>query len=243
MLPCQRLERQEGETLNPFLTLGICDDEKEEATFFSSLGSDGNFVRRCSEKPQSNKKRTWGIPDFDAQCNGQRLFEISINEESVVLDLEHRLRSTGSDIWDSALVLSHALNRVSLIEERDSCGFAGKTVLELGSGTGAVGLVCAKCLHCERVVATDLEASLGLIERNVKSNALGTRVSCFALDWKDEVKPSQIMSITNNEKLDVIVGSDLFLPFAKDLLQPLARTLSDLLQPSCSSPCAVRGAI
>jgi SAM-dependent methyltransferase len=236
---CQRIETQEVEPLNPFLTLGICDDEEEEATFFSSLGSDGEFVQRCSGKRKSKGRRSWGIPDFDAQCNGQRSFEILINEQSVLLELEHRLRSTGSDLWDSALVLSHALNRLSLIEGYDSCDLADKTVLELGSGTGAVGLVCAKCLHSGRVVATDLEANLGLIERNIKSNGLGTSVSCLALDWKDELKSSRIMSITNNKKLDVIVGSDLFLPFAKDLLQPLARTLSDLLRPSCSSTCAV----
>jgi Lysine methyltransferase len=240
MLPCQRIETKDDETLNPFLTLGICDDEKGEATFFSSLGSDGEFAQRCSAGTRKLKgKRTWGIPDFDAQCNGRRSFEITINEQIVVLALEHRLRSTGSDLWDSALVLSHALNRLSLIEGSDSCDLAGKTVLELGSGTGAVGLVCAKCLHSGTVIATDLEANLGLIERNIISNSLGTSVSCLALDWKDGVKASRIMSVTNNKKLDVIVGSDLFLPFAKDLLQPLARTLSDLLHPSCSSPCAV----
>lgn len=241
MLPSQEVETQEDEALNPFLTLGVCDDEKEEATFFSSLGSDevGFCLQHFSAKRTSKEKRAWGIPDFDAQCNGQCSYEIMINEQSVVLALEHRLRSTGSDLWDSALVLSHALNRVSLIEGSDACGLAGRTVLELGSGTGAVGLVCAKCLQSETVVSTDLEANLELIERNIKSNSLATRVFSCALDWKDEFQASRIMSITNNKKLDVIVGSDLFLPFAKDLLQPLARTLSDLLDPSCSAPHAV----
>ena len=219
----------DDDEINPFLSLGVYtadsvvdgtvdrNDENQDvlATLFSSSTDLSTPVQAVK------RRRQWGIPEFEQQCNGDCCFEISINDETVFVHLEHRRYSTGSDIWDSALVLSHALSRLQTL--------TNKTVVELGSGTGAVGLVCAKCLHANRVILTDLPANLELIERNRAANSLTlTAVSLFALDWEDETAVHRLME-TERAPLDVVIGSDLFLPFAKHLLQPLARTIRDLL--------------
>jgi hypothetical protein len=233
------LDGLDDEELNPFLTLGLCDYEKDEdvpSTFAGGSDRDATALRSLLAPAQipaptaKTRHRNWGIPTFEEQCNGRCTFDITINEKTVVLELEHRRCSTGSDLWDSALVLSHALARLSVIEGSDTMeSLEGKSVLELGSGTGAVGIVCAKCLMADRVILTDLQPNLVLIERNVHKNNVGQCI-VESLEWQDETAVSRALLESNsNCSLDLIVGSDLFLPFAKHLLQPLARTLRDLL--------------
>jgi hypothetical protein len=240
-----------SEELNPFLTLGLCldEDDADPASTFSGSNVRDSAVLRSLLSPSQplaptpkTRHRNWGIPSFEEQCNGRRTFDITINERTVVLNLEHRRCSTGSDLWDSALVLAHALARLSAIEGTNITlkSLQGKSVLELGSGTGAVGLVCAKCLMADMVILTDLEPNLVLVERNVRYNNVD-RCIVSSLDWQDETAPSRALRESKSSRLlDLIVGSDLFLPFAKHLLQPLARTLRDLLvNPMCCAPHAI----
>jgi hypothetical protein len=233
---------QDDDEVNPFLTLGLSDDINEDLSpaFDNRLDRDAAALRSLlalvpppstsTKETQLQNQRNWGIPSFEEQCNGLCTVEITVHEKTVVLELEHRRFSTGSDLWDSALVLSHALAEMTLIEGTDSKSVRGKSVLELGSGTGAVGLVCARCLMADRVIMTDLEQNLGLIERNVHRNQLVGAASWQVLDWQDDTAVANVFSkLKDSSPLDLIVGSDLFLPFAKHLLQPLARTLRDLL--------------
>lgn len=58
--------------------------------------------------------------------------------------------SHAGTVWDGALVLAY------FFEKQNTPLFLGKNVLELGSGTGVLGL-CVALLGPERVYLTDLE--------------------------------------------------------------------------------------
>ena len=75
----------------------------------------------------------------------------------------------GGYVWDAGYILGdHVIARED--EWRGSAAASSRPrVLELGAGTGVVGLMLAKAVECD-VVATDLPELLGLMERNVSRN-------------------------------------------------------------------------
>lgn len=80
-----------------------------------------------------------------------------------VLQKQRSLGISGA-LWDCGIFLSHALCSPSLTRL-----VRGRRVLELGSGTGFVGIVAA-ALGAKEVVLTDLEAVLPLTRSNVQAN-------------------------------------------------------------------------
>jgi len=80
-----------------------------------------------------------------------KLLEISQIEEG----------DTGVVVWDAALVLAKYLE----LRKEDICG---KKIIELGSGTGVVGLAAAT-LGAD-VIVSDLEDNLQLMKQNISSN-------------------------------------------------------------------------
>ncbi|EPS95878.1 hypothetical protein FOMPIDRAFT_1032670 [Fomitopsis schrenkii] len=95
----------------------------------------------------------------------------------------------GGTAWPAGEVLSRYIARRGSLE--------GQTVLELGSGTGLVGLVAGK-LGAE-VWITDQAPLLLIMRRNVEMNDLSSRVHVTELDWgspipRDIPPPSLILA-------------------------------------------------
>ena len=224
----------EDEEVNPFLSLDA-----------NALADDANAPPRRG-KPRT--ARDWGIPTFSDQID-RKITSYRLCD-SVTVHLEHRLHSTGSDLWDSSLVMAHAIG--NWIPD-----MSGWHVVELGSGTGAVGLYCSKALGAH-VVLTDLRDNLALLERNRAENGLELDVDIAALDWTADVLPEVVAR--GGQGVDLILGSDLckcrkdslfrrfksllihllfsffpiisrptVLPFAPNLLDPLAKTLHSIM--------------
>jgi hypothetical protein len=211
------------------------DDEynNDELNPFSSLGDEicDAFLTSEREAPTSKWSRAarvdWGIPSFQeqidrnitnftlARLDGTPLEEIS---KSVTIELQHRKHSTGSDLWDSALVLAHALPLPSFLQtilKADNCNqvvdalwFHETRILELGSGTGALGLYCAKCLGAKHVTMTDLPANLDLIQSNAQLNEIFCKdhITIAPLDWADAEDSNEEVF---QEGFDLIIGTDL----------------------------------
>lgn len=240
MADSQVLGDKSDDEQNPFLTLGAEDD------LFS------NDLTSSTLKPRLPRPN-WGIPSFEDQCNGINTFTLfRFNEQdnyikgaqrdSIIVELEHRRNSTGSDLWEAALVLAHALDRPMPEDGSDdrtvttSLFREARSVIELGSGTGALGLYAAHVLGARAVALTDLMPNLDLLRSNSDRNA-STRIGAaavevFALDWIDTTIPLQLVKWKDSEApagVDLILGSDLFLPFAPHLLDSLARTIRDLM--------------
>lgn len=84
---------------------------------------------------------------------------------------------TGLTVWDGAVVLSKYL-------EYSGLPISGKSVLEVGAGTGLVGVV-ASVLGASHVVLTDLDYCLANLQETVEANKpnLKGRVETKELDW------------------------------------------------------------
>ncbi|CAD7952937.1 unnamed protein product [Amoebophrya sp. A25] len=100
---------------------------------------------------------------------------------------------TNDVVWDAGLVLCYMLVKSPELVR-------GKTVLELGAGTGVVGLT-AWALGAKRVVLTDLEEALPHLHKNVSLNLL---------DLNNEVdrRSESVLSDTHGATEDI----DLSLP-------------------------------
>lgn len=109
---------------------------------------------------------------------------------------------TAARIWDGALVLAAWV----LEQPQDFALFCGKSVLEIGSGTGLVGLAVAKRFghRCERVVLSDAdEAVATVLRRSLMENEVSTKnVSAIVLHWSESD-----LSLYDGA-FDVILGSD-----------------------------------
>ncbi|KAM4700469.1 EEF1A lysine methyltransferase 3 [Discoglossus pictus] len=117
-------------------------------------------------------------------------------------------------VWDAALYLC------SYFEE-NKLNFKGKRVLELGAGTGIVGILVS--LLGGQVTLTDLPHALPQIRKNVNANLLSHHVSCVsALSWGlDQEKFPQ--------DYDFILGADIV--YLKESYPLLIQTLQYLCGP------------
>lgn len=204
--------------------------------FFEEIGKVAdNHAKSCGNRPPA---RNWGLPSFKDQIDRRiTYYDLKVPPHSIRLNLEFRKHSTGSDLWDSALVLANYLPLLNL---------QGKRVVELGSGVGAVGLMCKR--FGASITLTDLPENCDLIRRNALENGFNVlnMEKPQSLDKDDIVSDDATVRVcpirwgTTSDHLpthlirqggvDLILGSDLFLPYATDLLQPLCITIAALLE-------------
>eukprot|EP00439_Symbiodinium_sp_Y106_P071926 s1421_g13.t1 len=101
----------------------------------------------------------------------------------------------GNLLWDGALALCR------FFASEWSPAVAGKSALELGAGTGVVGLTLGH-LGAAPVCITDSEKELlPLMEQNIQANSLGSCTMARRLDWGDETSYMR-------EKPDLLVAAD-----------------------------------
>lgn len=120
---------------------------------------------------------------------------------------------TASTVWDAGIVLAtHAF------AERH-----GSALLDLGSGTGIVGLAAAASGRFERVVLTDLPTVVPLLQRNASANALHSAVEVLPLAWDDE---QMLRRVAARGPFELIVGGDLL--YRPPVVPPLLHALRAL---------------
>lgn len=151
-------------------------------------------------------------------CRGLELLIRQKPKESLAL-------GTGVAVWDAGRVLATLVSSESLSPLRP-----GSSVLELGSGTGVVGLACAAA-GASRVVLTDLSRMLPLLRDNAAStNSLLSRgpvVAVAELEWGvtgvDQFKAAHF---PEPAEPDAIVGADVV--FIESQITPLLTVLKAL---------------
>ncbi|KAK1289788.1 hypothetical protein QJS10_CPB18g00689 [Acorus calamus] len=127
--------------------------------------------------------------------------KLRIHEMENVTDPKTGRTLTGSWLWESSLYLSEWLTtQTHLI-------LVGKTVVELGAGTGLPGLTAA-IIGSNRVILTDVEPLLPGLRKNVESNGLGDRVEVRELVWGLEGNDCAEGLIEG--KIDLVLMSNVF---------------------------------
>eukprot|EP00933_Yihiella_yeosuensis_P037599 TRINITY_DN31594_c0_g1_i2.p1 TRINITY_DN31594_c0_g1~~TRINITY_DN31594_c0_g1_i2.p1 ORF type:complete len:197 (-),score=32.98 TRINITY_DN31594_c0_g1_i2:514-1068(-) len=118
----------------------------------------------------------------------------SVTEEGIIIHQESPYRDSmhlvwGNILWDAGL----ALSKFFAWQEQEKAGrFASKRILELGAGTGVVGLTLGKLGAC--VTMTDCEPEvMSLLRKNAAANGISSSSSFAEVDWSDTrtfMKPS-----------------------------------------------------
>lgn len=123
-------------------------------------------------------------------------------------------KGVGGKTWPAAEALCNHLRYLDTINP--GC-FNDKRILELGAGTGLVGLVCTLLNNCNstsRVILTDLDYCLPIIDKNMNINIpveLRHIVSVMELSWGKD--------LYIDEKFDYIFAADcVYLESTFDLL-------------------------
>ncbi|HOV15319.1 MAG TPA: methyltransferase domain-containing protein, partial [Spirochaetota bacterium] len=94
----------------------------------------------------------------------------------------------------------------------------GKTVLELGSGSGLTGIVLSR-LGAEVIFTDYLDDALTLCKENAKLNNIDD-ITTLKCDWRNFP--------TIKEKIDIVIGSDLL--YEDNLIVPLFITIQQFLE-------------
>lgn len=141
----------------------------------------------------------------------------------------------GSEVWPAARSLVRLLER----DEWQARLRSAETVVELGSGTGAVGLA-ASVLGARHVLLTDLPSLLPTLQHNCSANHLADTVQCAALPWISSL--SELPSSLAPSGSDLVLGSDLLNPvYGDEHAERLAVTVAALLarSPPARQPVAL----
>ncbi|XP_046374633.2 protein N-lysine methyltransferase METTL21D-like [Haliotis rufescens] len=142
--------------------------------------------------------------------------ELERNDDEIVKISQSEIGDVGCVVWDAAIVLSKYL------ETHDFDGgksWMGKKVVELGAGTGVVGLFAAS--YGADVIITDLPEFVPLMELNIKENThiiSGSAEAC-TLTWGQDKS-------TKFDHIDFIIIADCI--YYEESLEPLVSTITEL---------------
>lgn len=152
-------------------------------------------------------------------------------EEAAITLLERRnlisgSRTTGHRTWEAALHLGSYL-----LAEAGRALVRGRSVLELGAGTGFLAILCAKHLGARHVTTTDGDD--GVVECLVENLALngigdGGLVMARTLWWGEDLKGTWVEENCSEHPYDVVIGADI--TYDKVAIVALVQTLRHLFQ-------------
>uniref|UniRef100_A0A7C9DL35 Calmodulin-lysine N-methyltransferase n=1 Tax=Opuntia streptacantha TaxID=393608 RepID=A0A7C9DL35_OPUST len=117
---------------------------------------------------------------------------------------------TGQLVWPGAVLLNDYLSKNAEMLKRLS-------VIELGSGVGVTGVLCAR--FCEKVVLTDHnDEVLKILHKNIDLHASSETPPCAdlvaeKLEWGNADHISAIVQ-RNPEGFDLILGADIYILLA-----------------------------
>jgi D-xylulose reductase len=180
----------------------IPDDESKELIWEqASL----RLSERSGRSAMPAMTRTFRIPTGESSLN------ISIHEPALVAD------SLGLKTWASSYQLARRLHRMVFPKQSKDLSAC---VLELGAGTGLVGIAAAAVWGCS-VCLTDLPDVVGNLQRNLTNNqhiigANGGSTVAGILDWNDpdtlQIYPQTIdgacLYKSQNARFEIILAAD-----------------------------------
>ncbi|XP_035006322.1 protein N-lysine methyltransferase METTL21A [Hippoglossus stenolepis] len=140
--------------------------------------------------------------------------QFEFNSHRVTVSQDWRRHGVAAVLWDAAVVLS-------VYMELGELQLKGKRVIELGAGTGLVGIVAA--LLGAEVTITDRASALDLLSTNVKSNL---PPDCEGSATVSELTWGQGLDRYPAGGFDLVLGADIV--YLEDTFVPLLQTLEHL---------------
>eukprot|EP01043_Picozoa_sp_COSAG02_P066939 COSAG02_NODE_10583_length_1907_cov_15.271186_2_plen_389_part_01 len=156
-----------------------------------------------------------------AECNGAEA-------SGQGCDAEHRVAQTGRVVWPSSVLLLHTLR----LEVPDA-HWPALRCLELGSGTGVVGLALARW-GARSVLLTDLPHMVPTLQANLAANSIGGEhiagaeqvARAAVLDWNSPEQGLAAAASTGSS-FNLIVAADVI--YSKGAVKPFLTALQTAL--------------
>lgn len=127
-----------------------------------------------------------------------RLFTVNVDDTS----LDHGLM-----LWDASVAFLRYLEA----NPRECESLRNARILEVGAGTGLLGIALAHCVGA-RVVMTDLTRVCGNLAANVTADPLkpgaSGSLSVVPFDWCDADGPRAVLAASDGGVFDAIIGTD-----------------------------------
>lgn len=161
-----------------------------------------NYIPLASEAAQQKCYLTYTVPSPSLFCP-----ELTLLEARSVLASSG---TTGLRTWEAALHLGTFLSSsggLNLIQ--------GKTILELGAGTGFLSILCAKHLGARFVLATDGSAEvINDLESNICLNKLENTnlIIPAVLKWGHSFSDDLLNGLEDSRIYDLVLGADVVGP-------------------------------
>ncbi|CAI5724074.1 unnamed protein product [Hyaloperonospora brassicae] len=157
--------------------------------------------------------------EFTFGANDEHNAPIVLRLRGLRRDIGQTLESTGLTLWRAGDFLS-----TFLYEHRRR--FAGKSILELGSGLGLSGILASYLTEKPVVITDGDERTIEQLVANCRLNNVEQRVQCRKLLWGVDL--DQI-----RDTFDVVLGADVI--YEQEHVLPLFETAKYLLKPGrCS---------
>ncbi|ODV95979.1 hypothetical protein PACTADRAFT_30784, partial [Pachysolen tannophilus NRRL Y-2460] len=140
----------------------------------------------------------------------------------------------GGKLWTAGKLLSiYLLENLDKVQRENNLEI--NKIVEIGSGTGVVGLSLglllksSLALSSRKIYLTDLPLVLPILSKNIRLNNLESSISAQELDWNNEKLPDYLTH--DNKKCDLVLAADcVYDPRAFDALRDTLIRLSKLNQ-------------
>jgi hypothetical protein len=145
--------------------------------------------------------------------------EFTIVQENVICS-----EDLGNTVWDGSLVLVHYFSNKKVFSPDY---WKGKRCIELGSGTGIVGIVVST--FGANIILTDKEPQIDLIKASIEKNKtllMDSNISVQRLLWGEPLEDSESLLPL---PFDAIIASECI--YYEELVVPLCKSLDALSGP------------
>jgi nicotinamide N-methyltransferase len=204
------------------------DDEEDEYDYFeSSMESLFGQHQPASGKPGQKCRLLLEGRSDNTRINLE--YRIPTNESS------SNTRLFAHYQWDAGVHLARMLFNSSDERECNEISVKGKTIVELGAGTGLPSLVCARD-GASSVVITDYPDNgiMAAMKENIKTCRVEDAAHAQGLDWADAGQVEDVLRRSpNSEGYDLILCADVL--WLSSSHADLLETVQKLLRKSSSS--------
>ena len=145
---------------------------------------------------------------YTAPIPGQNTAQVTLLEAPSLLASSG---TTGFRTWEAALFLGSYLS-----SSEGTQLISGKSVLELGAGTGFLSILCAKHLGAQRVLATDgSQLVISDLKSNLHLNGLGGSelIRTAILPWGHALIGGVADCRKDRRSYDLVLGADVVSEF------------------------------